>query len=212
MRAPALPGGRPGGGGTAKHVLAGSPIARQMSRPSTWNTLLGKGFNPTLCLRPTSTSNDVTGSLRTLEIKDNPMGIFSPLGSILRHRDCGHRTEAQRRPKGQDAGGTPALPGDAVPAVRGNGSTRTTGPPKAPIARKCSRQAQHDPPRPPHPHPHLLGTLPEARLHGQMSRPSSICIPIPPLGNTLLGKGFNPEPRIDFLATLNLRPTSMEGE
>ena len=29
-----------------------------------------------------------------------------------------HRTEAQRRPKGQDAGGTPALPGDAVPAVR----------------------------------------------------------------------------------------------
>ena len=29
-----------------------------------------------------------------------------------------HRAEAQRRPKGQDAGGTPALPGDAVPAVR----------------------------------------------------------------------------------------------
>ena len=29
-----------------------------------------------------------------------------------------HRTEARRRPKGQDAGGTPALPGDAVPAVR----------------------------------------------------------------------------------------------
>ena len=29
-----------------------------------------------------------------------------------------HRTEAQRRPKGQDAGGTPALPGNAVPAVR----------------------------------------------------------------------------------------------
>ena len=28
-----------------------------------------------------------------------------------------HRTEARRRPKGQDAGGTPALPGDAVPAV-----------------------------------------------------------------------------------------------
>ena len=28
-----------------------------------------------------------------------------------------HRTEAQRRPKGQDAGGTPALPGSAVPAV-----------------------------------------------------------------------------------------------
>ena len=28
-----------------------------------------------------------------------------------------HRTEAQRRPKGQDAGGTPALPGNAVPAV-----------------------------------------------------------------------------------------------
>ena len=29
-----------------------------------------------------------------------------------------HRTEAQRQPKGQDAGGTPALPGDAVPAVQ----------------------------------------------------------------------------------------------
>ena len=28
------------------------------------------------------------------------------------------RAKAQRRPKGQDAGGTPALPGDAVPAVR----------------------------------------------------------------------------------------------
>ena len=28
-----------------------------------------------------------------------------------------HRTEAQRRPKGQHAGGTPALPGDTVPAV-----------------------------------------------------------------------------------------------
>ena len=28
-----------------------------------------------------------------------------------------HRTEAQRRPMGQDAGGTPALPGVAVPAV-----------------------------------------------------------------------------------------------
>ena len=26
-----------------------------------------------------------------------------------------HRTQAQRRPTGQDAGGTPALPGDAVP-------------------------------------------------------------------------------------------------
>ena len=36
-----------------------------------------------------------------------------------RQGDClQHRTEAQRRPKGQDAGGTPALPGDAVPAVR----------------------------------------------------------------------------------------------
>ena len=36
-----------------------------------------------------------------------------PQGGCLQHR-----TEAQRRPKGQDAGGTPALPGDAVPAVR----------------------------------------------------------------------------------------------
>ena len=29
-----------------------------------------------------------------------------------------HRTEAQRQPKGQGAGGTPALPGNAVPAAR----------------------------------------------------------------------------------------------
>ena len=29
-----------------------------------------------------------------------------------------HRTEAQRQPKGQHAGGTPALPGEAVPADR----------------------------------------------------------------------------------------------
>ena len=36
-----------------------------------------------------------------------------PQGGCLQHR-----TEAQRQPKGQDAGGTPALPGDAVPAVR----------------------------------------------------------------------------------------------
>ena len=35
-----------------------------------------------------------------------------------RQRGClQHRTEAQRRPKGQDAGGTPALPGEAVPVV-----------------------------------------------------------------------------------------------
>ena len=31
---------------------------------------------------------------------------------------CSIAQEAQRRPKGEDAGGTPALPGDAVPAVR----------------------------------------------------------------------------------------------
>ena len=36
-----------------------------------------------------------------------------PQGGCLQHR-----TEPQRGPKGQDAGGTPALPGDAVPAVR----------------------------------------------------------------------------------------------
>ena len=56
-----------------------------------------------------------------------------PLGSIgndamahLRPGRCGsrrqsgcllHRTEAQPRPMGQDAGGTPALPGNAVPPV-----------------------------------------------------------------------------------------------
>ena len=46
--------------------------------------------------------------------------------ALLRLGRCGsrpqggclqHRAEAQRRPKGQDAGGTPALPGDAVPAA-----------------------------------------------------------------------------------------------
>ena len=36
-----------------------------------------------------------------------------PQGGCLQRR-----TEAQRRPKGQHAGGTPALPGDAVQAVR----------------------------------------------------------------------------------------------
>ena len=57
-----------------------------------------------------------------------------PLGStgngamaLLRPGRCGsrrqggclrHRTEAQRQPKGQHAGGTPALPGKAVPAER----------------------------------------------------------------------------------------------
>ena len=47
--------------------------------------------------------------------------------ALLRPGRCGsrpqggclqHRTDAQRRPKGEDAGGKPALPGDAVPAVR----------------------------------------------------------------------------------------------
>ena len=46
--------------------------------------------------------------------------------ALLRLGRCGsrpqggclqHRAEAQRRPKGQDAGGTPALPRDAVPAA-----------------------------------------------------------------------------------------------
>ena len=47
--------------------------------------------------------------------------------ALLRPGRCGsrrqggclrHRTEAQRQPKGQHAGGTPALPGKAVPAGR----------------------------------------------------------------------------------------------
>ena len=41
-----------------------------------------------------------------------------PCGSRRQGGCLQHRTEAQRRPKGQHAGGTPALPGDAVPAVR----------------------------------------------------------------------------------------------
>ena len=47
------------------------------------------------------------------------MALLQP-GRCCSRRQGGclqHRTEAQRRPKGQDAGGTPALPGDAVPAV-----------------------------------------------------------------------------------------------
>ena len=44
-----------------------------------------------------------------------------PQGGCLQHR-----AEAQRRPKGQHAGGTPALPGDAVPAVRWGGVWRAT--------------------------------------------------------------------------------------
>ena len=55
--------------------------------------------------------------------------------ALLRRGRCGfrtqggclqHRTEAQRRPKGQDAGGTPALPGDAVPADAVGGVWRAT--------------------------------------------------------------------------------------
>ena len=48
------------------------------------------------------------------------MALLRP-GRCCSHPQGGclqHRTEARRRPKGQDAGGTPALPGDAVPAVR----------------------------------------------------------------------------------------------
>ena len=46
---------------------------------------------------------------------------FLRLGRCCSRRQGGclqHRTEAQRQPKGQDAGGTPALPGDAVPVVQ----------------------------------------------------------------------------------------------
>ena len=71
---------------------------------------------------------------RPARTKPGTASAISPLGStgtgataLLRPGRCcsrrqggclQHRTEAQRRPKGQDAGGTPALPGDAVPAVR----------------------------------------------------------------------------------------------
>ena len=55
--------------------------------------------------------------------------------ALLRPGRCGsrrqggclqHRTEAQPRPKGQDAGGTPALPGDAVGGGGGGGARRAT--------------------------------------------------------------------------------------
>ena len=55
-----------------------------------------------------------------------------------------HRTEAQRRPKGQHAGGTPALPGDkgqdagGTPALPGNHS------PLEGESQKPSRQAKAD--------------------------------------------------------------------
>ena len=51
------------------------------------------------------------------------MGLLRP-GRCSSRRQGGclkHRTEAQWRSKGQDAGGTPALPGDAVAAVRCGG-------------------------------------------------------------------------------------------
>ena len=67
-------------------------------------------------------------------------GPSSPLGStgngtmaLLRPGRCcsrrqggclQHRTEAQRRPKGQDAGGTPALPGPITPPLRGSRRSR----------------------------------------------------------------------------------------
>ena len=49
-----------------------------------------------------------------------------------------HRTEAQRRPKGQDAGGTPALPGDkeqdagGTPALPGDKEQHAGGTPALP--------------------------------------------------------------------------------
>ena len=41
-----------------------------------------------------------------------------PCGSRRQGGRLQHRRETERQPKGQHAGGTPALPGDAVPAVR----------------------------------------------------------------------------------------------
>ena len=55
---------------------------------------------------PESTGNGALPLLRPGRCGSRPQG-----GCLQ------HRTEAQPRPKGQDAGGTPALPGDAVPAV-----------------------------------------------------------------------------------------------
>ena len=103
-----------------------------------------------------------------------------------------HRTEAQRRPKDRMRAGRPRS--QVIRDKMRAGRPRSQAMP----SRRCGGTAKH-----------VLAGSPTAR---QMSRPSSICIPIPPLGNTLLGKGFNPEPRIDFPARLCLRPTSMEGE
>ena len=51
---------------------------------------------------------------------NGPCALLQPgRGCSRRQGGClQHRTEAQRQPKGQDAGGTPALPGDAVPVVQ----------------------------------------------------------------------------------------------
>ena len=51
------------------------------------------------------------------------MGLLRPgrWGSRRQGGCLKHRAEAQQRPKGQDAGGTPALPGDAVAAVHCGG-------------------------------------------------------------------------------------------
>ena len=54
------------------------------------------------------------------------MGLLRP-GRCCSRRQGGclqHRTEAQRRPKGQDAGGTPALPGQSLPPLRGSRRSR----------------------------------------------------------------------------------------
>ena len=82
-------------------------------------------------------------------------------GGCLRH--C---TEAQRQPKGQHAGGTPALPGKAVPALP-CGSRRSGWLPNRPEAWTCTASSAA-----------AKGTAARA------SRPHARHRPSPPLGST----------------------------
>ena len=49
-----------------------------------------------------------------------------PCGSRRQHGRSPHRRETERQPKGQHAGGTPALPGGVVPTVRWEDVWRAT--------------------------------------------------------------------------------------
>ncbi len=70
--------------------------------------------------RPARTKPGTALTISPTWINRNGVTALLRPGRCCSRRQSGclqHRTEAQRRPKGQDAGGTPALPGKAAPAV-----------------------------------------------------------------------------------------------